>query len=124
MFEFKQQRGVAPVLMEVNGRFWGSLALAVHAGVDFPRLLYESDGPGPDDRVFEYRVPLYVRHTVRDVSLALRQRTRVPEGRDELIHVPVSQPGARGLEPAARSGSGSISSRCRIRSQHSWDGLP
>ncbi|HYR07209.1 MAG TPA: ATP-grasp domain-containing protein [Longimicrobium sp.] len=31
-----------PYLMEVNGRFWGSLQLAVDAGVDFPRLLLEA----------------------------------------------------------------------------------
>jgi predicted ATP-grasp superfamily ATP-dependent carboligase len=30
-----------PVLMEVNGRFWGSLQLAVDAGVDFPALLLD-----------------------------------------------------------------------------------
>lgn len=42
MVEFKvdQQSGV-PYLMEVNGRFWGSLQLAVDAGVDFPTMLYE-----------------------------------------------------------------------------------
>jgi hypothetical protein len=28
--------------MEVNGRFWGSLALANQAGVDFPRLLVDA----------------------------------------------------------------------------------
>lgn len=28
-----------PVLMEINGRFWGSLQLAIDAGVDFPNLL-------------------------------------------------------------------------------------
>jgi predicted ATP-grasp superfamily ATP-dependent carboligase len=28
-----------PYLMEINGRFWGSLQLAVDAGVDFPALL-------------------------------------------------------------------------------------
>jgi predicted ATP-grasp superfamily ATP-dependent carboligase len=28
-----------PYLMEINGRFWGSLQLAIDAGVDFPRLL-------------------------------------------------------------------------------------
>lgn len=28
-----------PVLMEINGRVWGSIALAVRAGVDFPLLL-------------------------------------------------------------------------------------
>ncbi len=30
-------------LMEINGRFWGSMQLAVAAGVDFPWLLYEQE---------------------------------------------------------------------------------
>jgi hypothetical protein len=30
-----------PVLMEVNGRFWGSLQLAIDAGVDFPALVVD-----------------------------------------------------------------------------------
>jgi predicted ATP-grasp superfamily ATP-dependent carboligase len=39
MIEYKQdQRTGEPVLMEVNGRFWGSLELAIDAGVDFPHL--------------------------------------------------------------------------------------
>ena len=39
MLEYKQDRRTGtPVLMEVNGRFWGSLQLAVDAGVDFPFL--------------------------------------------------------------------------------------
>jgi predicted ATP-grasp superfamily ATP-dependent carboligase len=43
MIEYKidEATGV-PYLMEINGRFWGSLQLAVDAGVDFPRLLIES----------------------------------------------------------------------------------
>ena len=42
MVEFKVDRdsGV-PYLMEVNGRFWGSLQLAIDAGVDFPWLLHQ-----------------------------------------------------------------------------------
>ncbi|MEE8115099.1 MAG: ATP-grasp domain-containing protein [Nitrososphaerales archaeon] len=40
MVEFKISYDGAPYLMEVNGRFWGSLQLAVDAGVDFPWLLY------------------------------------------------------------------------------------
>src|SRR4030095_221723 len=28
-------------LMEINGRFWGSLPLAAYAGVDFPKALAE-----------------------------------------------------------------------------------
>jgi predicted ATP-grasp superfamily ATP-dependent carboligase len=40
MVEFKQDlRDGTPKLMEVNGRFWGSLQLAIDAGVDFPALL-------------------------------------------------------------------------------------
>ena len=38
MVEFRDDGTNAPSLMEVNGRFWGSLQLAVSAGVDFPRL--------------------------------------------------------------------------------------
>jgi len=30
--------------MEINGRFWGSLQLAIDAGVDFPRLLMSQAG--------------------------------------------------------------------------------
>lgn len=39
MVEFKRDaRDGSFVLIEINPRFWGSLALPVHAGVDFPRL--------------------------------------------------------------------------------------
>lgn len=39
MLEYKENRRTGvPVLMEVNGRFWGSLQLAIDAGVDFPYL--------------------------------------------------------------------------------------
>ncbi len=42
MVEYKLDAATGvPYVMEVNGRFWGSLALAVDAGVDFPRLLVE-----------------------------------------------------------------------------------
>lgn len=39
MVEFRRQEKKPPVFMEVNGRFWHSLALACFAGVDFPALL-------------------------------------------------------------------------------------
>jgi len=41
MVEFKVSAEGTPYLMEVNGRFWGSLQLAIDAGVDFPWLLYQ-----------------------------------------------------------------------------------
>ncbi len=39
MVEFKRDvRDGRPKLMEINGRFWGSLQLAISSGVDFPEL--------------------------------------------------------------------------------------
>lgn len=40
MVEFREDNGLA-YLMEINGRFWGSLQLAVDAGVNFPRILVD-----------------------------------------------------------------------------------
>ncbi len=41
MVEFKTDRRTGQAcLMEVNGRFWGSLQLAIDAGINFPVLLY------------------------------------------------------------------------------------
>jgi len=40
MVEYKVDAATGtPYLMEINGRFWGSLQLAIDAGVDFPTLL-------------------------------------------------------------------------------------
>ncbi|WP_186301391.1 arsenate reductase/protein-tyrosine-phosphatase family protein [Denitromonas halophila] len=42
MVEFKYDTRTGEFrLMEINGRFWGSLPLAIAAGADFPRMLYE-----------------------------------------------------------------------------------
>jgi predicted ATP-grasp superfamily ATP-dependent carboligase len=41
MVEFKVARDGTPYLMEINTRFWGSLQLAVDAGVDFPSMLVD-----------------------------------------------------------------------------------
>jgi len=41
MVEFRIRPDGTPVFMEVNGRFWNSLPLAVYAGVDFPALVAE-----------------------------------------------------------------------------------
>ena len=40
MVEFKlDKKDSIPKLMEINGRFWGSLQLAIDAGIDFPNIL-------------------------------------------------------------------------------------
>ncbi len=54
MVEFRVDNG-NPLLMEVNGRFWGSLALPVASGVDFPYLLYRMTVDGDVQPVFEYK---------------------------------------------------------------------
>ncbi len=41
MVEYRKRPDGVPVFLEINGRFWNSLALAVHSGVDFPRLLLQ-----------------------------------------------------------------------------------
>jgi len=48
MVEYKRDASTGtPYLMEINGRFWGSLQLAVDAGVDFPALLVADAERGP-----------------------------------------------------------------------------
>ena len=42
MVEYKRDAATGvPYLMEINGRFWGSLQLAIDSGVDFPNLLLD-----------------------------------------------------------------------------------
>jgi hypothetical protein len=55
MVEYKLDRASGtPYLMEVNGRFWGSLQLSIDAGVDFPNLLARValDMPTPPTATF------------------------------------------------------------------------
>lgn len=43
MVEFKVDRqSNVPMLMEINGRFWGSLQLAIDAGLNLPYLMYQA----------------------------------------------------------------------------------
>jgi predicted ATP-grasp superfamily ATP-dependent carboligase len=57
MVEYKRDSDSGrPFLMEVNGRFWGSLQLAIDAGVDFPRLLVASALGERVEPQFSYRV--------------------------------------------------------------------
>ncbi|HXJ32259.1 MAG TPA: ATP-grasp domain-containing protein [Gemmatimonadales bacterium] len=63
------------VLMEINGRLWGSLQLAIDAGVDFPRLMVEAAGGCPVAPVTGYRVGVKSRWFWGDVD-HLYQRLR------------------------------------------------
>ena len=77
-------QGRTPYLMEVNGRFWGSLQLAVDAGVDFPRLLADAALGKEVEPVTRYEVGVRTRwwwgevdHLVACVKDARSDRGRV-----------------------------------------------
>jgi len=78
MVEFKQDaRDGVSKLLEINGRFWGSLQLAVDSGVDFPYLLYRLAIDGDVDPVFTYRVGVRLRWWLGDLDwlfLKLREK--------------------------------------------------
>jgi protein-tyrosine-phosphatase/predicted ATP-grasp superfamily ATP-dependent carboligase len=59
-FLFDAVTGTA-TLMEVNGRYWGSLPLAVHAGVDFPYWHWQVIHGQTPDVSFPHRISLRAR---------------------------------------------------------------
>ncbi|MBM4255064.1 MAG: hypothetical protein FJ147_04115 [Deltaproteobacteria bacterium] len=87
MFEFKiDPKSGRAVLMEINGRLWGSVALAVAAGVDIPSLLYDMSVKQTATEVFTYRVPCFARNTLRDVFWFFAN-LRTPTDHPELLKV-------------------------------------
>ena len=66
MIEFKIAPDGTPYLMEVNTRFWGSLQLAIDAGVDFPSLLLQSCQGLPVQASKSYRVGQTLRWLLGD----------------------------------------------------------
>jgi predicted ATP-grasp superfamily ATP-dependent carboligase len=65
MIEFKlDKRDGEPKLMEINGRFWGSLPLSIVSGVDFPYLLHKMVTEGDVEPVFEYETGVKCRWLV------------------------------------------------------------
>jgi predicted ATP-grasp superfamily ATP-dependent carboligase len=80
MVEFKvDNRDGRAKLMEVNGRFWGSLQLAIDAGADFPLLLYRLATGENVPAQFEYRVGVKSRWLLGDLDqllITMRSRQR------------------------------------------------
>jgi predicted ATP-grasp superfamily ATP-dependent carboligase len=79
MVEYKlDAKTGTPYVMEINGRLWGSLQLAVDAGVDFPVLLIEAANGLPAQAPRAYRVGVRSRWFWGDVDhlLARLRRSR------------------------------------------------
>lgn len=72
MVEFKMDSADRTLkLMEINGRFWGSLQLAIDAGVDFPGLLIRTLDDDPMPLVDSYRIGVRSRWLMGDVDALL-----------------------------------------------------
>lgn len=79
MVEFKvdSRDGTAKVL-EINSRFWGTLDLAIQAGVDFPFLTCKLALEGDVDPVFDYEVGMKYRWVFPyEFVRALRSRKKL-----------------------------------------------
>jgi predicted ATP-grasp superfamily ATP-dependent carboligase len=68
MVEFRIAPDGTPYLMEVNGRFWGSLQLAIDCGVDFPWLLYQLTQDLPVTQPQSYAVGRRLRWLLGDLD--------------------------------------------------------
>jgi predicted ATP-grasp superfamily ATP-dependent carboligase len=88
MIECKREEATGrQVIMEVNGRFWGSLQLAIDAGVDFPSLLVRCAAGETVPFSGDYRVGIRSRWFWGDVDhlyLRLRNGSRLGALRDFL----------------------------------------
>jgi predicted ATP-grasp superfamily ATP-dependent carboligase len=82
MAEFRSD-GRRRWLMEFNARLWGSVQLAIDAGVDFPTLLVDSVLGAPASPAPRYRVGLRSRWLLGDLdhALALARGARGSDGR-------------------------------------------
>jgi protein-tyrosine-phosphatase/predicted ATP-grasp superfamily ATP-dependent carboligase len=70
MFEFKVNNGV-PYVMEMNGRFWGSIEVGIKAGYNFPVQLYELEALDKWPIAGNHR-RVKVRNLQKDFLLAFR----------------------------------------------------
>jgi len=77
MVEFKVAAGSTPYLMEINTRFWGSLQLAIDAGVDFPFMLYQLASQQQPATITNYKTGIKLRWLLGDLDnlyLTLRDK--------------------------------------------------
>jgi predicted ATP-grasp superfamily ATP-dependent carboligase len=80
MVEFRQKADGTPVFMEVNGRFWNSLPLAVYAGADFPARLAELAERGEVETKLDYRIGIKCRWLLGDFRHLIEVLRGAPPG--------------------------------------------
>lgn len=79
MFEFRHEdESQRWVLLEVNARPWGSLPLAVAAGVNFPYRWYRLLLQCEESPAINYRLGIYGRSFVSDLFVILEQARQLP----------------------------------------------
>jgi predicted ATP-grasp superfamily ATP-dependent carboligase len=118
MVEYKLQQATGtPYLMEINGRLWGSLQLAIDAGVDFPLLLVQSALGGSVPPVMRYDESTRTRWEWGDVDhlLAMMRHSR------EKLSLPANAPGRM---QTLMSFFGTFASRSRAEVFRVGDPLP
>jgi protein-tyrosine-phosphatase/predicted ATP-grasp superfamily ATP-dependent carboligase len=93
MFEFKGDPDGRWVLIEINGRFWGSLPLSLAAGIDFPYALWQLLVEGRREFENHYRVGVYARNLKRDLKWAW-VNLRADRADPSLATVPLRRVGA------------------------------
>ena len=86
MVEFRVSSDGTPHLMEVNGRFWGSLQLAIDCGVDFPWLLYQHAQGLPVTGPPDYAVGSRLRWLLGDLDSLLIELKQRSLGSDRKAH--------------------------------------
>jgi predicted ATP-grasp superfamily ATP-dependent carboligase len=80
MVEFRVRPDGTPIFLEVNGRFWTSLPLAIAAGVDFPRQLVELGTTGQVSPDLPYRIGIRCRWWLGDLRHLLHVWRGAPAG--------------------------------------------
>lgn len=94
MVEFRQDRQSGRLaLMEVNGRFWGSMALSVHAGIEFPYYAVQlAQGMAPSSLDRPYQIGVRFRWLLGDINrmveialLLLRRRITLGAAMSEAV---------------------------------------
>jgi predicted ATP-grasp superfamily ATP-dependent carboligase len=83
MVEFRTRPDGTPVFLEVNGRFWNSLPLAVYAGVDFPALLARMAEEGDVETQTGYQTGVRCRWLLGDFRHLIEVWRGAPAGYPE-----------------------------------------